>query len=64
MGEALSEKLAGSQATRDLDGRELGIIFDALANGLTMHRVLDPEGAQPELLAKALRKLLADEAPG
>jgi hypothetical protein len=42
----------------------LGIIFDALANGLTMHRVLDPEGAQPELLAKALRKLLADEAPG
>ncbi len=58
MGEALSAKLAGSAETTQLDGHELGIVFDALLNGLTMHRVLDPSGAQPELLAKALRKLL------
>ena len=61
MGEALTEKLAGSEAMTGLDGREMGIIFDALLNGLTMHRVLDPDGAQPELLGKALRKLLAAE---
>jgi AcrR family transcriptional regulator len=59
MGEVLSTKLAGSSTAGDLDGHELGIIFDALLNGLTMHRVLDPDGAQPELLAKALRKLLS-----
>jgi AcrR family transcriptional regulator len=59
MGEALAQKLAASGAETDLDGPELGVIFDALLNGLTMHRVLDPDGTQPELLAKALRKLLA-----
>lgn len=59
MGEALTAKLTGTASSTDLDGRELGIIFDALLNGLTMHRVLAPEGDQPLLLAKALRKLLA-----
>ena len=59
MGEALTEKLTESGAETDLDGAEMGVIFDALLNGLTMHRVLDPDGTQPELLAKALRKLLA-----
>lgn len=58
MSQALSKKLAGSDAATDLDGRELGIIFDALLNGLTMHRVLSPDGDQPLLLAKALRRLL------
>ena len=61
MGEALSEKLPVSDSSTGLDGHEMGIIFDALLNGLTMHRVLDPDGAQPELLGKALRKLLAAE---
>jgi AcrR family transcriptional regulator len=61
MGEALTEKLPGPRTESGLDGHEMGIIFDALLNGLTMHRVLDPDGAQPELLGKALRKLLADE---
>ncbi len=58
---ALTEKLAASGPSTDLTGRELGIIFDALMNGLTMHRVLAPDGDQPVLLAKAMHKLLASE---
>ncbi len=61
MGKALGEKLAASSGAADLSGRELGIIFDALMNGLTMHRVLAPDGDQPVLLAKAMHKLLAAE---
>ena len=59
MGDALEQKMADAQMTTDLGARELGVVFDALVNGLAMNHVLDPHGDQPVLLGKALRKLLA-----
>ena len=37
------------------------MIFDALVAGLLMNRALDPDGDQPALLARALRKILASQ---
>jgi AcrR family transcriptional regulator len=59
VGTAFEDKLAGSSAKPGFEGRELAILFDALVTGLLMDRALDPGGRQPELLARAMRKLLA-----
>ena len=59
VGAAFEDKLQESGAKPGFDGRELAIVFDALVTGLLMNRALDPEGDQPELLARATRKLLA-----
>jgi AcrR family transcriptional regulator len=59
VGEAIEGKLRESQTQPGFGGRELAVLIDALVTGLLMDRALDPEGNQPELLARALRKLLA-----
>ena len=59
VGEAFGAKLERSGPVPEFDGRELAVLFDALVTGLLMSRTLDPQGQQPELLARALRKLLA-----
>lgn len=60
VGEAFDRKLAVSESRPGLSGRELAVVFDALVTGLLMNRALDPDGDQPELLAKSLSRLLAD----
>jgi AcrR family transcriptional regulator len=59
VGTAFDAKLESSDTTLDLDGRELAVILDALVTGLLMNRALDPDGDQPALLAKTLRRMLA-----
>ena len=59
VGEAFEARLQEAGADPGFDGRELAVLFDALVTGLLMNRALDPEGDQPELLARAMRKLLA-----
>ena len=63
VGEAFEAKLEDAGAETGFSGRELAVVFDALVTGLLMNRALDPEGEQPELLARALRKLLASDPP-
>ena len=63
VGEAFEAKLQDAGAEPGFSGRELAVVFDALVTGLLMNRALDPEGEQPELLARALRKLLATDPP-
>ena len=62
VGAAFDTKLAGSSADPGLTGRELAVLFDALVTGLLMNRALDPEGDQPLILAKAMRRILGDAA--
>ena len=62
-GAVLERKLGSADAKAEFTGRELATILDALATGLLMEQYLDPEGGQPELFTKAVRKLLA-ERPG
>ena len=59
VGAAFETRLAESDTDPDFDSRELAVLLDALVTGLLMDRALDPDGTQPELLARALRKLLA-----
>ncbi|MEX1295567.1 MAG: TetR family transcriptional regulator [Candidatus Limnocylindrales bacterium] len=59
VGAAFEARLQGSDSGPGFDGRELAVLFDALVTGLLMSRELDPYGRQPELLARAMRKLLA-----
>jgi len=61
VGEAFDVKLDEAGTEPGFDGRELAVIFDALVAGLLMNRALDPDGDQPALLARALRKILASE---
>ena len=61
---AFEAKLDASGVHTGLSGTELAAIFEALVTGLTMDRLLQPDGAQPLVLTKALRKLLADERVG
>ncbi len=67
---AFDAKLRSSGVDPGMAGAELAVLFEALLTGLTMNRVLDPEGDQPQLLTKALRRLLSvgptntDEAAG
>ncbi len=63
VGAAIEARLRASSAEPGLRGRELAIVFDALVTGLLMNRALDPDGDQPAILAKAMRKLIADIAP-
>jgi AcrR family transcriptional regulator len=58
VGAALDTRLAEAGGDPGFSGRELAVILDALVTGLSLDRALDPEGEQPELLARALRKLL------
>lgn len=62
VGAAFGAKLDEARERPAFDGRELAVLFDALVTGLLMNRVLAPGGGQPELLAKAMRKLLAEDA--
>ena len=55
VGEAFEAKLDEAGTAPGFDGRELAVLFDALVTGLRMNRSLDPEGNQPELLARAMR---------
>ncbi len=59
VGAAFEARLAEAEAQPGFDGRELATLLDALVTGLLMNRTLDPDGKQPELLARAVRKLLA-----
>jgi AcrR family transcriptional regulator len=59
VGEAFATKLADTGADPGFNSRELAVVFEALVTGLLMDRALDPDGEQPELLARALRRLLA-----
>lgn len=59
VGTAFDVELAATEAEPGFDGREVAVLLDALMTGLLMNRTLDPDGRQPELLARALRKLLA-----
>ena len=56
VGEAFEAKLQDSELEPGFDGRELAVLFDALVTGLLMNRALAPDGDQPALLARALRK--------
>jgi AcrR family transcriptional regulator len=62
VGQAFAAKLAESDVDPGMSGAELAVVFDALVTGLLMNRALDPEGHQPELMARALRKLLSEDA--
>jgi AcrR family transcriptional regulator len=59
VGAAFDAKLRESGADPGFEGRELAVLFDALVTGLLMNRALDPDGEQPALLGRAMRKLLA-----
>jgi AcrR family transcriptional regulator len=63
VGAAFETKLEDAGAETGFSGRELAVVFDALVTGLLMQRALDPLSEQPELLARALRKLLAPDPP-
>ena len=63
VGAAFEARLDAAETDVGFDGRELAIVFDALVTGLLMDRALEPDGPQPELLARTLRKLLAAEPP-
>ena len=63
VGAAFDTQLEAADTKIGFEGRELAIIFEALGTGLLMDRALEPDGPQPELLARTLRKLLAPE-PG
>lgn len=56
--EAIEATLREAEADPGFEGRELAVLIDALVTGLLMNRALEPEGDQPQLLARALRKLL------
>ena len=56
----IETKLAEADVRPGLTGDELAVVFHALVTGLLMNRALQPDGAQPEILAKVLRELLAD----
>ena len=58
VGQAFEAKLEGADTDPGFNGREIAVVFDALVTGLLMNRALDPDGDQPELLARALRKIL------
>ena len=62
-GDVLEQKLAAAGARPGLDGRELAVLMDALAIGLRMQQVLEPDGDQHVLFTKAVHKLVADERP-
>jgi len=59
VGAAFDAKIDEAGAEPGLTGRELAVVFDALVMGLLMNRALDPDGDQPAVLAKALRRILA-----
>lgn len=61
VGEAFEARIKEAGAAPGFSGRELAVLFDALVTGLLMDRALDPDGDQPALLARALRRLLASE---
>ncbi len=63
VGDAFEARFEEAGATPGFSGRELALVFDALVTGLLMDRALDPDGDQPALLARTLRKLLASEPP-
>ncbi len=64
VGEAFETRFKEAGASPGFSGRELAVVLDALVTGLLMDRALDPEGDQPALLARTLRRLLASEPPG
>jgi len=59
VGTAFEAKLEEAGRDPGLTGDELAVVFHALVTGLLMDRALRPDGAQPQILAKVLRKLLA-----
>ena len=60
VGAAFENKLRETDARPGFTGDELAVVFYALVTGLLMNRALRPDDTQPALLAKVLRKLLAD----
>jgi AcrR family transcriptional regulator len=59
VGAAFEAKLEEAGSDPGLTGEELAVVFHALVTGLLMDRALRPDGAQPQILARVLRKLLA-----
>ncbi len=62
VGAAFDAKIERTGAQPGLTGRELAVVFDALVTGLLMNRALDPDGEQPAVMAKALRRVLGGTA--
>lgn len=63
LGDVLARKLSAADIRPGLDGSELATILDALATGLLLDQVREPEGGRADLYAKAVRKLIAAEPP-
>lgn len=62
-GESIDHLLAEADRAAPFTGRELSVLFSALATGLGMQQLLEPETLDPELLVRAVRRLVGIEDP-
>ncbi len=63
-GASMDALLAKANRTPSFTGRELGVLFTALATGLGLQQLLEPESVDPRLLVRAARCLAGIEDPG
>ncbi|HKJ03474.1 MAG TPA: TetR/AcrR family transcriptional regulator [Longimicrobiales bacterium] len=56
-GATIDALLAEANGTASFTGRELGVLFSAMATGLALQQMLEPETVDPHLLVRASRCL-------
>ncbi len=57
-GPVIERKLAEEGITTPFSGAELGSLVSAMGSGLILQYYLEPDAVDPELLPRALRRLL------
>jgi len=62
-GASIDALLAKADGTPSFTGRELGVLFSAMATGLALQRMLEPETVDAHLLVRAARRLAGIEDP-
>lgn len=60
-GASIDHLLAQGDHSSPFTGRELSVLFSALATGLGLQQLLEPETVDPELLVRAVRRLVGIE---
>ncbi len=62
-GPLIADKLAGDGIESPFSGEELGTLFSAIGSGLILQHYLEPGAVDPQLLSRALRRLLGLPQP-
>ncbi len=63
-GASIDRLLASGDRAPPFTGRELSMLFSALATGLGLQQRLEPGTVDPELLVRAVRRLVGIDEPG